>query len=344
MYLQAIHCATPPAAYSQSDCLAILRSSEAFARLKERSRNLLEKILNGPAGIDRRHFAMPEVGKLFDLDAESLNRGFERTAPALAGEALRGALGKAGIRAGELDALLVCTCTGYLCPGLSSYVAEDLGLRPDAFLSDLVGLGCGAAIPLLRQADGLTRVDSGAKVACVAVEVCSAAFYLDDDPGVLVSLCLFGDGAAATVWSGTPGNRGGGVRCDGFDTIHLPGDRGLLRFENADGKLRNRLHRSVPERAGAAVRTLHRRADANGEPVLAHAGGRDVLDEVCRSLGIADIPESRSVLRDCGNMSSPSVLFALERFLEERDGEPFGAWATSFGAGFAAHSCRFRRE
>ena len=116
-------------------------------------------------------------------------------APRLAARALDAALTQARLVAGQVDALLICTCTGYLCPGVTSYVAEQLGLRADAFLQDLVGLGCGAAIPCLRAADAMLAAQPAAVVACVAVEVCSAAFYLDDDPGVLVSACLFGDGA-----------------------------------------------------------------------------------------------------------------------------------------------------
>lgn len=286
---------------------------------------------------------MPDVEGLFDLDAETLNRGFEREGPKLAAGALHGALEKAGLRADELDALLVCTCTGYLCPGISSYVAEKMGIKTDVFLSDLVGLGCGAAIPLLRQAEGLSLSRPGARIACIAVEVCSAAFYLDDDPGVLISLCLFGDGAAATIWSS--GEEEESVVCRDFDTVHQPENRELLRFQNVAGKLRNRLHKSVPEKAGEAVKILHSRLNGNGDgaEIVSHAGGRDVLDELCRQLNLDDIPSSREVLRDCGNMSSPSVLFALESFLSNKADQPFNAWATSFGAGFAAHSCRFTR-
>src|ERR1022692_195163 len=103
--------------------------------------------------------------------------------PELAGRALKTALDQAGIVAAELDAMLICTCTGYLCPGLTSYVAEQLGLRSDAILQDLVGLGCGAAIPTIRSASHVLAAHPDATIACVAVEVCSAAFYLDDDPG-----------------------------------------------------------------------------------------------------------------------------------------------------------------
>ncbi|MEM0967069.1 MAG: stilbene synthase [Verrucomicrobiota bacterium] len=345
MYLQGISCQTPEARFSQADCWEILQASEQFKPLKDRSKRLLEKVLTGDNGIGTRHFAMPQVERLFDLDAEELNRGFEREAPRLATTALDSALRRSYVKPQDVDALLICTCTGYLCPGVSSYVAEEMGMRSDVFLSDVVGLGCGAAIPLLRQAHALAKTDPELTIACVAVEICSAAFYLDDDPGVLISLCLFGDGAAASVWKGSPsGLNGEAVHCSHFDTLHVPEDRDLLRFENAEGKLRNRLHRSVPEKAATAVKTLFDSRMNDNVDILSHAGGRDVLDEVEKALGSPDLSHSRSILAEFGNMSSPSVLFALERFLENTKSGPLNAWATSFGAGFACHSCEFTRR
>jgi alkylresorcinol/alkylpyrone synthase len=178
----------------------------------------------------------------------------------------------------------------------------------------------------------------------VAVEICSAAFYVDDDPGVLVSACLFGDGAAATVWRGTPGPLG--LRCDSFTTLHQPANRDRIRFEMRQGKLRNLLHPSVPSLAAAAVEKLliGERTRAGARPisrVLTHAGGRDVLDAIERTNINCDLSVSRQVLREYGNMSSPSVLFALEKALG--DGVPDEKsdwWLASFGAGFSAHGCR----
>ncbi len=340
MNLLGIACKVPPAAYSQADCWDVLQGSPRFGELRDRSKRLLEKVLNSENGIGKRHFAMPEVDRLFDLDAESLNRGFEKEAPRLAEAALGEALESAGVIPREVDALLVCTCTGYLCPGVSSYVAERMNLRPDVYLSDLVGLGCGAAIPMLRQAEAFAAANPSMTISCVAVEICSAAFYLDDDPGVLISLCLFGDGAAATVWRGGKREESASVRCSDFDTVHSPQDRELLRFVNAGGKLRNRLARSVPQKAAAAVQLLFDRMGDPSVDIVSHAGGRDVLDEIEEVLGCPEIQVSRDVLHSFGNMSSPSVLFALHRLLEEKKGAPVNAWATSFGAGFACHSCR----
>jgi predicted naringenin-chalcone synthase len=340
MFLHALATEVPSAGFTQPDCWKIVEKSGIRSRLKKRSMLILHSILRGDHGIRRRHFAIPEIERVFDRTADELNHLFRDEAPRLAGRALKAALAQAGVKAEELDALLICTCTGYLCPGLTSYVAEQLGLRQDAVLHDLVGLGCGAAIPTLRAASHLLASRPGATVACVAVEVCSAAFYVDDDPGVLVSACLFSDGAAATLWRANPGPSG--ARAFDFKSLHLPEERDKLRFEQRGGKLRNLLHRSVPELAAGAVGRLW--SDRGERPVarvVAHPGGRDVLEALAPVLSPHSLESSARTLSAFGNMSSPSVLFALEETLKDaRPGPDGDFWLVSFGAGFSAHSCR----
>jgi len=342
MFLHALTHCVPPQSYTQSECWDIAQQSPVIQSLQPRSVYLLERLLTNPNGVEKRHFAARDIEQLFNRPAEQLNRDFQEAAPALAGRALDEALESAGLRPADLDALIVCTCTGYLCPGVSSYLAEQRGLRPDCFLQDLVGLGCGAAIPALRNAAGVCAAAPAAKVAVIAVEICSAAFYVADDPGVLVSLCLFADGASASIWSGETPTASPPWRASAFDTIHQPQNRELLRFVNRNGFLRNQLDPAVPARAADAVSALFERAQPAGE-VVAHGGGRDVIEALRGRLPGHPLHESARVLRDYGNLSSPSVLFALR---ERLDADP-GAndlWLTSFGAGFAAHACALTRE
>lgn len=340
MFLHALATAVPATSYTQTQCWEIAQRSPIRERLKKRSMLILQTILKSEHGIATRHFALPNIEGVFDLSPDQLNAAFRTTAPELAGRALTTALQRANLQPRDIDALLICTCTGYLCPGITSYVAEQLGLRTNTFLQDLVGLGCGAAIPMLRAASHIVAAEPDAIVACVAVEICSAAFYLDDDPGVIISACLFGDGAAATIWRGAPGT--GALRAFDFNTAHLPEQRDKLRFEQRDGKLRNLLHRSVPELAASAVDRLWReRGERPVARVVAHTGGRDVLEAVAPVVAPHSLEASARVLRAYGNMSSPSVLFALEESFKH--GGPNGDgdyWLVSFGAGFAAHSCR----
>ncbi len=337
MRLLSLANAVPPASYRQEEVHALFQSSPGHRSLRPGSREMLDRILLGDSGISKRHFATPP-DELFTLDAEGLNHVFEREAPRLAVDALGPALQRAGVAGAELDALFVCTCTGYLCPGLSSFIAERAGLSSGAYLADHVGQGCGAAIPMLRAASQFLVAHPGARVACVAVEICSAAFYLDDDAGVLVSACLFADGASASVWGGVVGE-GRGPQVSEFQTLHWPEQRGLLRFENRDGKLRNRLHRDVPETAARAVVSLY--PGSNGRPApraVLHPGGKRVMEAVRALLPGQPLAEAELILRDYGNMSSPSVMFALERALES--GAEGDLWLCSFGAGFTCHACR----
>jgi alkylresorcinol/alkylpyrone synthase len=342
MFLHALSTAVPPTTFTQSQCWDIVENSAVRTRLHKRSRLILHSILRGDHGIATRHFAAPAIEKIFDRTSDELNAIFRTEGPALAARALTAALAQANLKPSDLDALLICTCTGYLCPGLTSYVAQQLSLRTDTFLQDLVGLGCGAAIPTLRAASHVLAANPKATVACIAVEICSAVFYLDDDPGVIISACLFGDGAAASIWRATPGPTG--LRAFEFQTLHRPEDRDKLRFEHHDGKLRNLLDRAVPQLAASAVQELwSARGPRPISRVVAHPGGRDVLEALAPVIAPHTLDASARVLRDHGNMSSPSVLFALEESLRTAtpptDAGDF--WLVSFGAGFSAHACRF---
>jgi len=347
MYLHALATANPPTSLTQRACLDLLQAPAAAGLgLSRRSRLMLSTILRGDSGIAERQFAVRDTARLFTLGADELNDEFREAAPKLAATALSSALADSGLRPADLDALIICTCTGYLCPGVSSYVAEQMELRPDMWMQDLVGLGCGAALPSLRSAQSILAAHPDAIVACVAVEICSAAFYLDDDPGVIISACLFGDGAAATIWRSSPGPTG--CRVHDFDTIHDPASRDKIRFEQRHGKLRNLLHPSVPALAAAAVRRLHDRHYPPGTRparILAHAGGKDVVEALEQTLPGADLGTTRTILRRHGNMSSPSVLFALaEALRQDRPSPGHDWWLTSFGAGFSAHCCRLSRR
>ncbi|MBK1881075.1 stilbene synthase [Luteolibacter pohnpeiensis] len=341
MYLRSIATRVPTRSYTQESCWEALKNNPLVDELNPRSKLLLGKILTSKtSGISTRFLALDTLESVFDYDAEQLNRDFEREAPPLAASALTDALEKAGLVAEEIDALFVCTCTGYLCPGVSSYIAEILGMRPDIYLADLVGLGCGAAIPTMRAAQGYLAANPDAIVATVAVEVCSAAFFVDDDPSVLISLCLFGDGAAAAIWSGE--GKPGDWKAENFTTLHRPEQREKIRFINSAGKLKNQLHRTVPALAADAVSELFKKRSSDPDQVLAHTGGRDVLDALEAVLPYA-LTESREVLKTYGNMSSPCILFALEKRLQQQRPGDQQLWLTAFGAGFAAHACELSR-
>lgn len=339
MFITGIGTAVPPQRFTQTQCWDAIRASPRYGLLSSRSHAILRKVLTGNNGIEARHLALEPISEAFEFTPDAMHGRFKRVAPKLGADAARRALAESGRRPDEIGALVVATCTGYLCPGLSSYIGEMLGLRGDAQLLDLVGLGCGAAIPTLRTASAL--LGETEHVLAVCVEACSAAVYLDDDPGVLISVCLFGDGAAAVVGSrnARPGIRE--VRMTKAASLNVPAEREKLRFDHRGGLLRNILAPDVPVlSAGYASDVLAAAGVAPAEisEWLFHSGGRDVLREICDRVGLEEhhVRHSTAVLREYGNMSSPSCLFSLRRALDEEC--PGGKWwLASFGAGFSSH-------
>jgi len=345
MFIIGIGTAAPGKRLTQRECWESLRAEESFSKLTLRSRAILQKVLCGDNGIATRHFALDKVAEAFQLTPDVLQARFAKYAPAIASQAAQRALADAQCAVGDIDAVLVSTCTGYLCPGLSSYVVEQVGLRADIFALDLVGQGCGAALPNLRTADALLAAGRAKKVLSICVEICSAAFFLDNDPGVLISACLFGDGAGAVVLANEPQAKRRAVEWK-FGTSELKTDiRDQLRFEHKNGMLRNILTPQVPQLAGAAAAQLFSEAllktGVDREEIagwILHAGGRDVLVALRESLRLTenDVCHSAAVLKEFGNISSPSVLFVLEAALH--DSVPDGKWwMSSFGAGFSCH-------
>ena len=345
MFVTGVGTAVPATRYSQRQCWDALREAPQFGALAAPARLLLERVLLGEQGVRTRHLALERLADAFELDPDVIFRRFAAHAPELATRAARVALERAGVASEEVGALLISTCTGYLCPGLSSHVGERLALPSGTLLLDLVGQGCSAALPNLRTAAALVASGQCARVLSVCVEVCSAALYIDDDPGVLISACLFGDGAAAAVLSASP--RPGARRVEWRGSISMcdPGERDALRMESHRGLLRNILSRRVPQLAASSAREVLsqglRRHELTRDAIrtwIWHAGGRTVLERLREATGLGerDTRRSAETLARFGNLSSPFVLFVLEAALAGRDPDGWW-WMSSFGAGFSCH-------
>lgn len=344
MFITGLGTATPEHRFTQSECWEVFSVSDLGRKLESRSRAIVKKVLTGNNGITSRHLALDRIDEAFELTPDILHTRYARHAPSLATQAAERALADAGIERKQVDALIISTCTGYLCPGLTSYVGERLRLRADVFNLDLVGQGCGAALPNLTTAQALLEAGRFKYVLSICVEVCSAALFFDNDPGVLISACLFGDGAGAAVLSATPNSKRS-IEWKVGGSLIQPNDRDLLRFEQKAGMLRNVLTPQVPALAArhaktvlsdVLARTSLSRASVSGW--VLHPGGRDVLLALHESLGLTayDTRWSEAVLREYGNLSSASLFFVLDAAFA--DSAPSGHWwMSSFGAGFSCH-------
>jgi predicted naringenin-chalcone synthase len=339
----ALGTANPPLRVSQEESF---QAYVTLTPLSDRAKSLLKRIFVENQSIGYRHFGMDSLADVLHDSQDELIARYRKFGVQVAVEAANKALGQAGLAPEEVDGVVINSCTGYLCPGLTSYVAEALPLRADVWPFDLQGMGCGGALPNLQTAYNFLQAHADSNVLSIAVEICSATLFFDESPDILISNALFGDGAAAAVLTNRPGS--GGIRLKGFAAGLYPQDRHHLYYRTERSKLRNVLSVEVPAvgaRHGREV--IDRLLAATGTSLeniqhwVVHPGGQKVLDVFQEALGLPGeaLAASRAVLYNYGNMSSASVLFVLDEVLRHNHPRPGdNGLLCSFGAGFGAYA------
>ncbi|MBI4460986.1 MAG: type III polyketide synthase [Acidobacteria bacterium] len=319
----AVATAVPPQRFTQQEALQLAGyTSPAAHRI----------FLN--SDIDYRHFYIRPSDKVPHEDPDELHQRYKEGAVLLARQAAENCLAKAGMAAQEIDCILVCSSTGDLCPDLATILFKEMQLSPRVQRGTLLGLGCAGALPLLQRGVDHAVAYPDHRVLLVAVEICSAAYFLDDTLETVVGNAICSDGAAACLLTlrqaqGKPDAANVGPRITSFATVLDPNCQSSVGFAQRQGKLRIILSPRIRELAPPMIdRVLDelllprglRRSDIRFWCL--HPGGRKVIDQVQQTLGLSDedVSVSRHILRNYGNMSSATVLFVLEEIA--RSGRP----------------------
>jgi alkylresorcinol/alkylpyrone synthase len=341
--LRGLGTATPPLYVTQQEAYEFFTT---HFTLKPAEQDLYHRILLD-GKIKGRYLGMDVVTDALETDPDGRLARFLKFGRLTAGAAARRALAEAGVKPGEITGLIINTCTGYLCPGLSSYIAEDLGLKTSVRFQDLMGMGCGAAIPNLEAAAGMLARSGEGPILSVAVEICTATIFPAHEPELVVSNSIFGDGAAAAVLDLPREGRSEGLaQIVDFEAGLYPQYREDLRYRTEGGLLRNHLTKRVPAIGARTVtevasRLLVRHGLSRNDIAwwAVHPGGTVVLDQVAKELELAQdaLHFSYKVFENYGNMSSPSVLFVLREILDSGKPQPGQkGMLLAFGAGFSA--------
>jgi predicted naringenin-chalcone synthase len=344
VYLGAIGTALPPCKIEQQEAARLSQLHYKDA-LSARSMDLLLQVLSHPS-IRSRHFAVdrPEDITILKTEDPDARMGrFTRWAIELASTAAKKALEASGVRPVEVSMVAVNTCTGYICPGISTYLIETLGLRPDVKAFDLVGSGCGGALPNLQLGEAHVRQRRGTVALCIAVEICSATYQMDNDPSLIISNAIFGDGAAAAIlW-----DRPEGARLAASASRYVPGFRDDVRYVYKKGQLHNRITPQLPKIIVKQVPDFLRAFIQREGLVTAdirhwalHPGGDKMVNGLQEALRLSDaqVAPTRSVLKELGNMSSPTVLFIADRMHRGDAGRAGWSVLCAYGAGLSMHA------
>jgi alkylresorcinol/alkylpyrone synthase len=308
------------------------------------------------SGIETRHFCMPLEWYAQVRTFGEMNARYLEHAVALALEVSSRAIERAGLSPADVDHVVFVSSTGLATPSVDARLANLAAFRSDVRRTPIWGLGCAGGASGLARARDFALADPSARVLLVALELCSLTFQRRDlDRRNLVAAALFADGAAAAIILGAearvPAANGSG---SGARALELVASRSMLWPDTLDVMgwdvdergLHVIFSRDIPTIVRDWVRpNLDSFLAANGTSleqlghVVAHPGGPKVLAAYAEALGLPPIAfrHARDVLRECGNMSSPTCLFVLERALAAGDIRPGdSAVLAALGPGFSS--------
>lgn len=360
VWIHGIGTAVPGNRYAQDDIGEILSR-----KLPEGSKGRrLMHMIYSRSGIDFRHSVLSDYrtegpdGHFFTDEAGTFgspstgvrNAMYAREARAVFLEAARDVLARTGIPAADVTHVITVSCTGFHAPGPEFHLVKDLGLDPSTERYHLGFMGCYAAFPALKLSRSICRADPGACVLIVCLELCTLHLEPSEDIDDIIATSVFADGAASViVRSGRPSS--GGLRVDGFSSIIAPNSEDDMAWTIGDTGFNMVLSTGVPdilrENIAGAVDDLLDDLDLGRTDIAAwaiHPGGRSILDRVSEALDLTDgaLDDAREILRSHGNMSSPTILFVLQRMIG-RVSAGDRIFAAAFGPGLTVESGVFAR-
>ena len=358
--------ALPPAVISQPDALRIAR---ALAHPTDEQATWLPSIYRG-AGVAARHTALGNAVMRDMLDGSAhtsspylptgaaVDHGpttaqrmqhYAELAPPLAVQAAAAALGPSGLKGADLTHLVTVSCTGFIAPGMDLALIRALGLPATVQRTHIGYMGCHGALNGLRVAQAFSAAEREARVLLCAVELCTLHYHYGWEAQKVIANALFADGAAAVVGVSDAAVPPEVWRVAATGSCLIPDSETAMSWTIGDHGFEMSLSKTVPRLIAVHLRPwlegwLHQHGVAVDQvgSWAVHPGGPRILDAVEESLclprGATDV--SRAVLAQHGNMSSPTILFILDRL--RAAGAPRPCVALGFGPGLMAEAILFR--
>ncbi len=318
------------------------------------------------SGVAKRHSVLLQVAEGDPFDRQSFYRKavddndagpttvermriYEREAPGLALLAGRRAVEDAGIEAGSITHLVTVSCTGFYAPGVDALLIKDLGLSPTVERTHVGFMGCHGALNGIRVANSFVSADPEARVLVCAVELCTLHFFYGWDPEKIVANSLFADGAAALIGVSRGDEDDTGWVADASGTLLMADSEDAMTWKIGDHGFHMTLSARVPELIRENVGAWldgwlagHGLSAGDVATWAVHPGGPRILTAFRDAVGLHDgaLDVSRGVLSEYGNMSSPTLLFILERLRASNAPRP--CVAVGFGPGLVVETTLLR--
>ncbi len=292
-------------------------------------------------------FPSPDCGALESPGTARRMEIYDYFAKQLATRASHEALRKASVHPDQITHLVSVSCTGFKAPGFDIEVVKQLGLNRSVHRTHIGFMGCHGTMNALRVARGFLQLHREAHVLLCATEICSAHFQYGWTPDDLVANSLFADGAASLVMSNSPGIMS---YVDSMSYL-VDESESAMTWAIGDNGFRMTLSAEVPSLIENTLPDLVEQwLKMRGLSIsdigcyAVHPGGPRILDAVAKCLDLAPeaLDTSREILAQCGNMSSPTVLFIIEKLLEQNRNYP--CLALAFGPGLTIEAALLARS
>ena len=296
------------------------------------------------AGVERRYSIMDAEEVFLKTSFEEKNDIYKRETIKLAEGALTKALNKASLTPTDIDFIITVSCTGIMIPSVDAYLINKLDMKQDIVRLPVTEMGCVAGISGMIYANNFLKANPNKRAVVIAVESPTSTFQIEDYSMVnIVSAAIFGDGCACTVLSSYEEEKGPEIIDEAM--YHFYNAEHMMGFELKNTGLQMVLDKEVPETIASHfpkfVHPFLERNDLSIEDVdhlIFHPGGKKIvqtIEEIFGSLG-KNIDITKAVLKEYGNMSSATVLYVLERFIDQGVKKGDIGLMLSFGPGFTA--------
>jgi predicted naringenin-chalcone synthase len=301
------------------------------------------KIFQG-AGVDRRYSIMDAHQVFLTTSFEERNDIYVEGMKTLGRQCLQNALDKAQWKPADIDFLITVSCTGIMIPSVDAFLINELEMRQDVVRLPVTEMGCAAGVSGIIYAQNFLKANPGKRAAVVALESPTATFQWNDYSMVnIVSAAIFGDGAACVLLSSEENATGPKILDDAM--YHFYDATSMMGFKLVNSGLQMILDKEVPEKIAKHFPEIinpflakNNRTIEDIQHLIFHPGGKKIVqtvEDLFGSLG-KNIDDTKEVLKLYGNMSSATVLYVLERFMEKDIPTGDLGLMLSFGPGFSA--------
>jgi len=355
VYIQNIECQVPETSYPQSFVRQKMHSIIEHSRKTSR---YIDSIYRD-SGIEKRHSVITDPDGFFKPNnnghviaptTKRRNELFTVAARKMFVDLADKAISRCeNADFAKITHVVTVSCTGFFNPGPDYEIVRQLGLSMTVQRFNIGFMGCHGVFPALRLAHAICTADPGAVVLIVAVELCTLHVQLSPDLDSILGGAIFSDGGASVIVSAAEPHGGQMVfELEHFASTLIPDSEADMAWTIGDTGFEMVLSQYVPKIIECNIAEIitallneHKVGIHDIEHWAVHPGGKSILDKIEAALGIDNrLTESRSVLRQFGNMSSATVLFVLAEILAKPTSKSSElVLAMAFGPGLTAEAC-----